>query len=422
MAIDFSKHPCFNDAVRHQYGRIHLPVAPHCNIQCNFCDRRYSCVNESRPGVTASVLSPHQALSYLEQSLVRDPRIAVVGIAGPGDPFANVEDTLQTLRLVRGRYSDLLLCVATNGLNVAPHADELARLQVSHVTVTVNAVEPRIGQQVYAWVRDGRNVLRGEAAAQLLWERQREAIRELKARELVVKINTILIPGINDQHVEDVARTMRDLGVDILNCVPMYPVANTPLGNVPEPSPQLVAEARRQAGQYLPLMHHCTRCRADACGLLGEAPRDEQHACLQRAAAQPLVPTEDRPCVAVATLEGVLVNQHLGEAEQLQVYRQQDGEFELVETRPAPSPGGGVQRWQQLAEILNDCRALLVSSAGSSPVKVLGRRGIRVVMMEGLIEEGLEAVYTGRPVRAPLRREHRCDAGATCGGDGQGCL
>ena len=102
MTMDFSKHPCFNDAVRHQYGRIHLPVAPDCNIQCNFCDRRFNCVNESRPGVTTSVLAPHQALGYLEQALVRDPRITVVGIAGPGDPFANVDATLQTLRIGAG--------------------------------------------------------------------------------------------------------------------------------------------------------------------------------------------------------------------------------------------------------------------------------------------------------------------------------
>jgi nitrogen fixation protein NifB len=422
MAIDFSKHPCFNDAVRHQFGRIHLPVAPDCNIQCNFCDRRFNCVNESRPGVTTSVLSPHQALGYLEQALVRDPRITVVGIAGPGDPFANVDATLHTLRLVRGRYPEMLLCVATNGLNVAPCADELARLRVSHVTLTVNAVEPRIGQQVYAWVRNGREVYRGEAAARLLWERQQDAIRRLKARDLVVKINTILIPGINDRHVADVARTMRDLGADILNCVPMYPVANTPLAEVPEPSLQMVAETRSLAGQYLPLMHHCTRCRADACGLLGETASDEQHARLLQAAAQPLVPAEDRPCVAVATREGMLVNQHLGEAAQLQVYRQQSDEFELVETRAAPPPGGGDQRWQRLAQLLHDCRALLVSSAGSAPVDVLRRRGIRVIMMEGLIEEGLQAVFAGRSLRAPLRREHNCDAGVTCAGNGQGCL
>jgi nitrogen fixation protein NifB len=422
MKLDFSKHPCFNDAVRHRYGRIHLPVAPECNIQCNFCDRRFNCVNESRPGVTTSVLAPHQALAYLQQSLQRDPRIAVVGIAGPGDPFANVEATLTTLRLTREHHPEMLLCVASNGLNVAPYADELARLKVSHVTVTVNAVDPRIGQQIYAWVRDERQAFRGEEGAQRLWQRQREAIQALKARDVVVKINTILIPGVNDQHIDAIARTVRDLGADLLNCVPLYPVENTPLGDLPEPTPEQVADARQQAGRYLPLMHHCTRCRADASGLLGDALSDQQQAALQRAAALPLVPSDDRPCVAVATLEGMLVNQHLGEAARLMIYRQRDGDFELVETRSAPPSGGGAQRWKQLAGTLHDCRALLVSSAGSAPVEVLRREGIRVVMMEGLIEEGLEAVFAGNDVRAPLRREHRCGAGAGCAGDGQGCL
>ncbi|TVS07810.1 MAG: radical SAM protein [Planctomycetaceae bacterium] len=422
MTLDLSKHPCFNDAVRHQFGRIHLPVAPACNIQCNFCDRRFNCVNESRPGVTASVLSPHQALSYLQQAVERDPRIAVVGIAGPGDPMANVEATMTTLRLTREHYPEMLLCVATNGLNLAPQADELAQLNVSHVTLTVNAVRPEIGQHIYAWVRDGRQVHRGVHGAALLWERQREAIRQLKALDVVVKINTILIPGVNDQHIEAIAQTMRDLGADLLNCIPMYPVENTPLGQLPEPSPQQVVDARLQAGQYLPLMHHCTRCRADASGLLGEALSDQQQTALQQAAAQPLVPTQTRPCVAVATLEGMLVNQHLGEAHRLAVYRQQDDDFELVETRRTPVAGGGSERWQQLADMLHDCRALLVSSAGAAPVEVLRRAGIRVVMMEGLIEEGLEAVFAGSELRAPLRRDHRCGAGASCAGDGMGCM
>jgi hypothetical protein len=42
-------------------------------------------------------------------------------------------------------------------------------------------------------------------------------------------------------------------------------------------------------------------------------------------------------------------------------------------------------------------------------------------MMEGLIEEGLDAVYRGADVRAPLRRQHRCGAGAGCSGNGMGC-
>jgi nitrogen fixation protein NifB len=197
-------------------------------------------------------------------------------------------------------------------------------------------------------------------------------------------------------------------------------------------------------------MAHCTRCRADAVGLLGEPLAADTVALLKRSADLPVNPHEDRPYVAVATREGALVNQHLGEASQLAIYgREVKGDsphlceapggraptegwsrqmgtvpffrpgFRLVATRPAPSAGGGQQRWLALAETLKDCRALLVASAGESPTSVLAARGIRVVMMEGLIEEGLEAVYRNVEVRAPLRAQHRCGSG--CAGGGHGC-
>ena len=171
MALDMLRHPCFSEAARHHFARIHLPVAPDCNIQCNFCKRMYDCANESRPGVTSAVLSPKQAICYLDAVLQRDPRISVVGIAGPGDPFATPEKTMETLRLVRERHPEMLLCVASNGLAVAPYVDELASLDVSHVTLTVNAVDREIGGKIYAWVRDGKRVYRGPIGAELLWEK-----------------------------------------------------------------------------------------------------------------------------------------------------------------------------------------------------------------------------------------------------------
>src|SRR5208282_2942658 len=227
MALDLTQHPCFNSDVRHRTGRIHLPVAPRCNIQCNYCDRKFDCANESRPGVTSSVLTPKQALDYLDRALERVPYLKVVGIAGPGDPFANPEETIETLLLVREKYPEMLLCVATNGLNAEPYVKELARLEVSHVTCTVNAINPAIGAQIYAWVRDGRAVYRNEPAASLLWERQKRAIEALKSNGVIVKVNTIVVPGINDTHIEDIAVEMRALGVDIMNCIPLYPVKDT---------------------------------------------------------------------------------------------------------------------------------------------------------------------------------------------------
>jgi nitrogen fixation protein NifB len=419
MALDIAQHPCFNDAARHRFARIHLPVAPDCNIQCNFCKRVYDCANESRPGVTTAVLSPKQALHYLEAVLQKDPRIAVVGIAGPGDPFATPEKTLETLRLVREHHPEMLLCVASNGLAVAPYADDLASVGVSHVTLTINAIEPEIGAKIYAWVRDGKRVYRGSIGAQLLWDRQAAAIRALKDRGITVKINTIIVPGVNDSHVVEIARRVAEIGADIANCVPVYPVAGTEFATIPSPEPDVVKAIRAEVAQHLPIMEHCTRCRADAVGLLGEPMRPEIEKCLLQSAAMPTNPDEDRPYVAVATLEGVLVNQHLGEAEQIAVFGRDEQGFRLVDTRRAPPSGGGLLRWQSLAETLKDCRAILVASAGEAPRSALADHGIRVIMMEGLIEEGLESVYRGVPLRAPLRKQHRCGSG--CAGNGLGC-
>ena len=326
----------------------------------------YDCVNESRPGVTSAVLKPRQAIAYLEQVLEAEPRITVAGIAGPGDPFANPQETLETIRLIRRRFPDLLLCLATNGLGLPPHLDELAELQVSHVTLTVNAVDPEIGSRIYRWVRDGKVIYRGLAAAAVLLERQLESIRGLKARGITVKINTIIIPGINDHHVQEVATRMAELGVDILNCMPVFPTADTPFGHLPEPLPEQMTGIRREAEKIIPQMHHCTRCRADAVGLLDADRTDEFRGCLS-ACASSVPAAADRPYVAVATQEGVLVNLHLGEAASFQIWRPQNGGFQMLEERPAPRPGGGADRWWAMAETLKDCRAILVSAMGDTP-------------------------------------------------------
>jgi nitrogen fixation protein NifB len=422
MAVNTSlgKHPCFDDQARHRYARVHLPVAAKCNIQCNYCNRKHDCVAESRPGVTSAVLSPAQAAEYLDQVLALRPETTVAGIAGPGDPFASPEETMATLRMVRARQPEMLLCVATNGLGLPPYIDELAELATSHVTLTVNAVDPKVGAGVYAWVRDGKTILRGEAAAALLWERQAAGIRALRAHGVTVKINTILIPGINDDHVFEVARTVSELGADLLNLVPLYPVEGTRFGDLPEPAANDVARLRAEASRFLPQMRHCTRCRADAAGLLGEAATEDMRALLARCAAGPLDPAEDRPYVAVATREGMLINQHLGEAPDVSIYENTPSGPRMVEARVAPPKGGGDERWSALAELLRDCRALMVCRAGDRPTEVLTAANIRVIEAEGLIAEGVAAVYEGRRVPGPVGPRLACAAGG-CRGSGTGC-
>jgi nitrogen fixation protein NifB len=418
--LDLTQHPCFNRAAR-KTARIHLPVAPRCNVQCNFCDRRFDCINESRPGVTSAVLTPHQALYYLERAVEKLPAIRVVGIAGPGDPFASPEETLQTLQLVRNRYPEMLLCVASNGLEVAAHAAELARLEVSHVTLTVNAVDSEIGGRIYAWVRAGHRVLRGRQAAATLLERQIAAIVELKKHGITVKINTIVMPEVNDGHAADVARDVAALGANIMNAIPMYPVAGTPFGSLGQLDHGKMTELRAKTAEYLPQMLHCTRCRADAAGLLGEGQSPELVELLQATAAGPAKPGERRPYVALASHEGSLINQHIGAASQFWVFEPQpDGPPVLVETRTAPEPGGGATRWYELAELLCDCKAVFTSAVGQTPRRILEHHGIRVIEAVGLAADAISAWNaTGQVPRGMQKLFQGCGRG--CAGPGTGC-
>lgn len=263
------RHPCFNSGAHGRFGRIHLPVAARCNISCGFCDRRYACVNESRPGVTAQLLSPEEACALTIRAAASMPELAVAGIAGPGDPLANPSETFKTLRLVRKALPHLLLCLSSNGLALPDAADEIAALGVGHMTVTVNAVDPSIGARIYRNIQGPDGPLSGEEGARLLLERQERGIRSLRERGLTVKVNTVVVPEINDFHIAAIAERVADWGAALMNCIPLIPVPGTPLGAYPEPGHDRMARVRAQAEAFLPQMRHCARCRADALGLLG---------------------------------------------------------------------------------------------------------------------------------------------------------
>ncbi|MGO9792418.1 MAG: nitrogenase cofactor biosynthesis protein NifB, partial [Solirubrobacteraceae bacterium] len=61
-----ANHPCYSQEAHHFYARMHVAVAPACNMQCNYCNRKFDCCNESRPGVTSRLLSPEQALAKVK--------------------------------------------------------------------------------------------------------------------------------------------------------------------------------------------------------------------------------------------------------------------------------------------------------------------------------------------------------------------
>lgn len=414
-AKDRSKHPCFNKKESGSCGRVHLPVAPGCNIQCNYCNRKYDCVNESRPGVTSAVLPPDKAVEYLEEVLRKEPRITVVGIAGPGDPMAEAAKTIETIERINAKYPDMLYCLSSNGLALPEHVDRLAELGVTHVTVTMNAVDPEIGARIYSWVRVGKVVYRGLEGAKILLERQLESIKLLKAKGITVKVNSIVIPGVNDKHLIEVAKVAKELGADIQNLIPLHPTADTPFADVEEPSKELIHELRATNGELVLQMTHCQRCRADAVGLL----------CSDR--SNELIPTLNKlargdngnakPYVAVASREGLLVNMHLGEAPSFQIWAPQGKGARMIEEREAPEVGCGPDRWHKLAEVLHDCSLVLVEAAGKQPKQVLGEHGISVLNCNGLIDDIVTTYFQGGDIMRFKTRTHK----AGCAGMGGGC-
>ncbi len=265
---DRASHPCFYAETSGRFGRIHLPVAPSCNIQCTYCHRDYDCPNENRPGVTTKIESPEEAAERLDRALTEMPYISVAAVAGPGDAFSEPQLTLKTFESIRRKNSDIALCVSTNGLNISPYINDLRSLNVRFVTLTVNAIDPHIGRNIYAWIQIEGRLLQGIEAAGALISKQLEALSLLKASGFTVKVNTVVIPAINENHILFLARKLGTMKIDLMNLLPIIPLPGTALEFISPPDENRIAQQRIRANQYVAQMHHCSRCRSDAAGKL----------------------------------------------------------------------------------------------------------------------------------------------------------
>lgn len=267
MKRKIAEHPCFSPEAQHLFGRLHLPVAPSCNIQCNYCDRKFDCVNESRPGVTSEVLSPRDALRRTDEILKQNPYIKVVGIAGPGDPLDN-DETFETFRLIREKYPDVTFCVSTNGLLLADRFSGLAEAGVETLTVTMNAMDPDIQKQIIGEIYYKGKKYEGREAAEILIENQLKGIQKAVEAGMTVKINTVLIPGINDKHIIELAKKMNEAGVYIMNIMPL--ISQAAFKDIAPPTEQERKAVQDACAPYVKQMRHCRQCRSDAYGLLGK--------------------------------------------------------------------------------------------------------------------------------------------------------
>lgn len=260
-------HPCFTESCS-EYARIHLPVAPECNLQCNYCLRKYCCANECRPGVTAKVMEPQEALEWYLKNKTAVDNLTVVGIAGPGDALANWDKVEESFKRIREIDDKVMFCLSTNGLLLPQYAEKLDELEVGYVTVTVNSVEPEVNSKIYSFVKYEGKTYQGFEAGKLLLENQLQGIKLLKQHGTKVKINFVAVPGINYEQALPVAKAVSELGCQVMNIIPMLPVKGSAFESYPAPLPGAIKELRDACKPLVRQMEHCRRCRADACGTL----------------------------------------------------------------------------------------------------------------------------------------------------------
>jgi nitrogen fixation protein NifB len=130
------------------------------------------------------------------------------------------------------------------------------------VTVTVNAPDSRVGEQVYAWVRHQGRTHRGQLAAEVLIGCQLRGIQAALDAGLALKVNTVLIPGVNDRAVIGLAHLLSDLGVRLMNIMPLIPGGQ--MTDRRAPTCEELAQARSTCERWVPQVRWCEQCRADA--------------------------------------------------------------------------------------------------------------------------------------------------------------
>jgi nitrogen fixation protein NifB len=261
----FEDHPCFSTDCQPATGRVHLPVAPRCNIFCRFCSRGLT-GDVDKPGQALRVISPDEALAVVDTAMALCPDLRVAGVAGPGDPLAS-DEALDTLIAVRRRHPRLINCLSTNGLALADSMPRILEAGVKTLTVTVNSVHPGTLERLNRGVISSGRFIGGLDGAEILIDAQERGVRLAKESGLVIKVNTVLAPGINDGRVGETAAAVRRWGADLLNVIALIP--GNALADVPAPTDAERGRAFAEAGAHLPVKRNCRRCRADACGVPG---------------------------------------------------------------------------------------------------------------------------------------------------------
>jgi len=334
---------------------------------------------------------------------------------------------------VAAQIPDIKLCLSTNGLALPEHVDEIKDMNIDHVTMTINMVDPEIGTKIYPWIFYKNKRWTGLEAAKILHERQMLGLEMLADRKILVKVNSVMIPGVNDEHLVEVNRVVKQKGAFLHNIMPLIsdPAHGTHYGLTGQRGPRAMELKALQdkLSEGTKLMRHCRQCRADAVGLLGEdrgqeftmnhVPDDISYNPEKREAYQEVVARErgehvaskqaveeqisifggtiESVLVAIATKGGGRINQHFGHAKEFQVYEATPKGIQFIGHRKVESycEGGFGEdaTLDGVIQALEGVDVVLCSKIGDCPKDSLKAAGIRAT--DDFAHEWIEAGIAG---------------------------
>ena len=268
----------------------------------------------------------------------------------------------------------------------------------------------------------------------------------LVARGILVKVNSVMIPGVNDEHLKEVSRIVKAKGAFLHNVMPLIaaPEHGTFYGLTGQrgPTAQELKDLQDACAGDMTMMRHCRQCRADAVGLLGEdrgaeftlekiegmeidheaalarrlafradvqAEREARRAKAEQPASQvialhrPARKTLGRPVLmAVATKGNGVVNEHFGYAREFLVYEASESGARLIGHRKtekycggSETCGDGESRIDRIVRSLAGCEVVLCARIGIEPWGRLEAAGIRPDTTHAMepIEDAVAAVW-----------------------------
>jgi len=167
-------------------------------------------------------------MELVKEALDKYEYIKVIGIAGPGEPLA-MKRLFETLRRLDEQYP-MLSSASVRTDCCSPIRSTCSRNMMWVISPSpLTPLTRRSAQRSTSLLITRANAIRGSKVQKILLSQQLKGIEEAVKRHMIVKINTVYIPGINDQHIPEIAKKVAEMGVYTFNVIPLiaqYKFAN----------------------------------------------------------------------------------------------------------------------------------------------------------------------------------------------------